>query len=475
MHLNIHFATRCARSRHRDHPELAEVPSVRPAFFCVLRPAQHAQTVLIGSRLSLLAVAALMLVTCCVAFAQTASRGHAKAVIQIWMWGGPSHLDTFDPKPDAGYDYCGPLDKAIPTNVPGIQINAALPLLAKQADKYSIIRSMTHGINAHETAAYMMQTGHAPSVGLVYPTVGAIVSAFKGYGHGYSSLIPPYVVLTESQGRFSEEGFLGPRYKPFVTGGDPSQKVFAVEGIVAAGMTDQRQRARRDLLHSLDTMGRAMPDVPVLRAIDECEDKAYDMILGDARRVFDLSQESDETRDKYGRNWFGQACLVARRLVESGVPYVTINYKGWDTHKQHFQAMARKLPEMDQGMAALLQDLADRKLLDTTIVWWGGEFGRSPKISWEAPWNGGRQHWGSCFSVVLAGGGFVGGKVVGASDAKGEYVVERPVSPQDLIGSILEMLGVDPDGPLPNDKGLDVKVMPSSQTGAGAGRLKEIM
>lgn len=407
--------------------------------------------------------------------APTGAKPHAKAVIQIWMWGGPSQLDTFDPKPDAGYDYCGPLDKAIPTNVPGIQINAALPLLAKQADKYSIIRSMTHGINAHETAAYMMQTGHAPSVGLVYPTVGAIVSLFKGYDHGYSSLIPPYVVLTESQGRFSEEGFLGPRYKPFVTGGDPSQNVFAVEGIVAAGLTDKRQRDRRELLHSLDTLGRAMPDDPTFVSLDKCEDKAYELILGDARKVFDLSQESAETRDKYGRNWFGQSCLVARRLVESGVPYVTINYKGWDTHKQHFQTMTRKLAEMDQGMAALLEDLAERKLLDTTIVWWGGEFGRSPKISWEAPWNGGRQHWGSCFSVVLAGGGFKGGKIVGASDAKGESVAERPVSPQDLIGSILEMLGIDPDGKLPNDKGLDVKVMPSSENEKGGGRLKEIM
>ena len=421
------------------------------------------------------AVAVLMLITCCGAIAQTEAKPHAKAVIQIWMWGGPSQLDTFDPKPDAGYDYCGSLNKPIQTNVPGIQIGESLPLLAQQADKYSIIRSMTHGINGHETAAYMMQTGHAPSVGLVCPSVGAIVSLFKGYDHGYKGLIPPYVVLTESQGRFSEEGFLGPRYKPFATGGDPNQKTFAVEGVVAAGISEQRQRDRRDLLHGLDSLGKAMPDTPVFASLDKCEDKAYEMILGDARKVFDLSQESDATRDKYGRNSFGQSCLVARRLVEQGVPYVTINYKGWDTHKQHFQIMGRKLPEMDQGMAALLQDLSERKLLDTTIVWWGGEFGRTPKIQWEAPWNGGRGHYGNCFSVVLAGGGFKGGKVVGASDAKGEQPAERPVSPQDLIGSILELLGIDPDGKLPNDKGLDVKVMPSAENGPGRGRLKEIM
>ncbi len=199
------------------------------------------------------------------------------------------------------------------------------------------------------------------------------------------------------------------------------------------------------------------------------------MILGDSRKVFDLSQEPDAVRDKYGRNWIGQSCLMARRLVESGVPYITINYKGWDTHKQHFQAMNRMLPQMDQAMAALLQDLSDRGLLDTTIIWWGGEFGRTPKVQWEPPWNGGRGHWGDCFSVVVAGGGFKGGHVVGASDDKAEEVVERPVHPQDLLGSILELLGIDPDGKLPNSNGLDVEVMPSPDNSPGHGRLKEIM
>ena len=279
---------------------------------------------------------------------------------------------------------------------------------------------MTHGINGHETAAYMMQTGHAPGVGLVYPSLGAIVSLFKGYDHGYTGLVPPYIVLTETQGRFSEEGFLGPRYKPFATGGDPSQKQFAVEGVVAPGVSDQRQHDRRELLHSLDSLGKAMPDTPVFTALDKCENSAYDLILGDTRKVFDLSEEPDATRDKYGRNWFGQSCLMARRLVERGVPYVTINYKGWDTHKQHFEIMQRRLPEMDQGMSALLEDLSQRGLLDSTIIWWGGEFGRTPKVQWEAPWNGGRGHFGNCFSVVLAGGGFKGGHVVGASDATGE-------------------------------------------------------
>jgi hypothetical protein len=328
-----------------------------------------------------------------------AQAARARSVIQIWMWGGPSHLDTFDPKPDAGYDYCGPFSRPIPGNVDGIVVGELLPLLAAQADKYSIVRGMTHGINAHETAAYTVQTGRKSGDHQVFPSAGAVVSLFKGYDRGYRGLIPPYVVLTELQGRFSEAGFLGQRYQPFATGGDPAQQRFAVEGIVAQNILDQRQRDRRELLRQLNTFGRMMPANASLDAFLQSGEQAYDLILGDAGKVFDLSQEKDEDRERYGRNTFGQSCLVARRLVERGVPYVTINYKGWDTHKQNFEVMRQKLPQMDKGMAALLQDLAARGLLDQTIVWWSGEFGRSPKISWEPPWNGGRHHHGEVFSA----------------------------------------------------------------------------
>jgi len=424
-------------------------------------------------RRGLLGAAGLTLLSHGRALSRTADQqARAKSVIQIWMWGGPSHLDTFDPKPDAGYDYCGPLNKPIPTNVDGIRIGEMLPLLAQQADKYSIIRSMTHGINAHETASYLVQTGRKPGR-LVYPCAGAVVSLFKGYDQGYAGLAPPHIVLTTPQGRFSEAGFLGQRYKPFATGGDPNQKIFAVEGIVAQGIADQRQRNRRELLHTLDSLGKAMPANRQFSVLDRCEENAYDMMFGEVRNLFDLSNENNDIRDRYGRNTFGQSCLMARRLVEHGVPYITINYKGWDTHKQHFQIMRRRLPEMDQGMAALLQDLAGRGLLDSTIVWWSGEFGRTPKIQWAPPWNGGRGHYGDCFSAVVAGGGFKGGCVVGASDEKGGEVVERPVYPSDLIGSMYELLGIDPDGPLPNSRGLDVKVMPLAEDSGG--RLREIM
>jgi hypothetical protein len=401
--------------------------------------------------------------------------GRARAVIQIWMWGGASHLDTFDPKPEAGANYCGPLDKPIATNVDGIRIGELLPTLAKQADKYSIIRSLTHGVNAHETAAYMVQTGRAAEDRVVCPSAGAVVSLFKGYAAGYNGLIPPYVVLTEPQGRFSEAGFLGSRYKPFATGGDPAQTRFAVEGVVAPGVSEERQKDRRALLEQLDTLGKAVSHDPELAALRDSGKQAYDLILGDAGKVFDLSQEKPELRDQYGRNTFGQSCLMARRLVERGVPYVTINFKGWDTHKQHFQAMRRKLPELDKGMGTLLRDLADRGLLDSTIVWWSTEFGRTPKVQWEAPWNGGRGHYGKVFSAVVAGGGFKGGAVVGASDGKGEEVQERPVHPCDLIASMYELLGIDLNARLPHPQGLDIRVAPSNGDVKSGGRLREIM
>ena len=219
-----------------------------------------------------------------------------------------------------------------------------------------------------------------------------------------------------------------------------------------------------------------MPGNAQLAAAAQAEKQAYEMILGDGAKVFDLSQEKTELRDQYGRNTFGQACLVARRLVEKGVPYITINYQGWDTHRQHFQAMRRQLPQMDKGMATLLQDLSGRGLLDSTILWWSGEFGRTPKIQWEPPWSGGRGHYGRVFSAVVAGGGFKGGRVVGASDARGEEVKERPVYPVDLLASMYDLLGIDGSAKLPNPQGLDLRVLPAAADGVkSAGKLKEIM
>ncbi len=408
--------------------------------------------------------------------AEPAPRASAKAVIQIWLWGGPSHLDTFDPKPEAGSDYCGPFDKPIATSTDGMRICELLPLLARESNRYSLIRSLTHGVNAHETASYMVQTARPQGGRDVFPSMGAVVSLFKGYNAGYQGLIPPYVVLTEPQGRFSEAGFLGSRYKPFATGGDPAQARFIVEGIVSQSISDQRQKDRRELLHSLDTLDQLMAGNPQLAAHQQAESQAYNMILGDGGRVFDLSQEQNALRDRYGRNTFGQSCLVARRLVERGVPYVTINNQGWDTHKQNFQVLRRKLPELDKGLSTLLQDLAGRGLLGSTIVWCCGEFGRTPRVQWEAPWNGGRNHWGRVFSALVAGGGFQSGHVVGSSDAHGEDVKDRPVYPVDLLASMYQLLGIDANARLPHPQGLDVRVAPTAADDVKTGGLlKEIM
>jgi len=398
-----------------------------------------------------------------------------KSVIQIFLWGGMSHNDTWDPKPGTGYDYMGEFDKVIPTNVNGIQLGALFPKLAMQADKYSLIRSMTHRNNGHETAAYLMQTGHLPGGRLAYPSVGAIFTFFKK--DQYKGLIPPYVVMLEAAGRFSEEGFLGPAYKPFSTGGDPNAPRFEVQGIVNRGIDDGRQKARRALGKKVNLLGYGLADAPEMAAAEAAKQKAYGLILGSGKEVFNLDNEPSALRDRYGRHTFGQECLAARRMVEAGVPYVTISFPGgWDTHSNHFATMRRQCPMLDQGLAALLADLSDRGLLESTIVWCTGEFGRGPKIDWQPPWNGGRNHYGNVFTVLIAGGGFKGGRIVGSSDEKGEEVKERPVYPSDLLGSIYLLAGIDATAKLPHPWGLDAYVLDTENEGMkSAGLLEEIM
>jgi len=407
--------------------------------------------------------------------AQTPKAAKAKSVIQVFLWGGMSHIDTWDPKPDAGSEYMGEFPKAISTNADGIQLNSVFPELAKQADKFSLIRGMTHRNNGHETAAYLMQTGHTPGERLAYPSIGAVFALSKK--SEYKGIIPPYVVLTQPQGRFSEEGFLGPLYKPFATGGDPNAQRFEVEGVVAPGITDDRQKTRQALLAKMNTFGDAVHDLGDVSAADEAKERAYELILGAGREVFDLNKEKPALRDRYGRHTFGQGCLAARRLVEAGVPYVVINYPGgWDTHSNHFNTMRRQCPQLDQGLATLLGDLKDRGLLETTVVWCTGEFGRTPKIDYQPPWNGGRNHHGNVFTVLVAGGGFKGGQVVGTSDAKAEDVKDRPVYPVDLLGSIYQLAGIDVNAKLPHPMGIEAHVLPQPEEKVkSAGLLTEIM
>ena len=405
------------------------------------------------------------------------TEGKAKSVIWLWMGGGPPHLDTFDPKPGAGPDYTGPYTKAIPTNVPGIQLCQTMPMMAKIADKYAIIRGMTHHSNGHETAAYMMLTGTMPSDEMVYPSIGSVVALKKGYEGDYKGVLPPFIAVTQPPGRFNMAGFLPNKCRPFATGGYPSSPSFRVSAIVpAAGMTDERLKEREALLQDVDTLGRELRDDTTVAEMDAYQKKAYSLITGDAKKAFDLSGEKKELQDRYGQTGLGRMCLLARRLVENDVPFITVSWGGWDTHKKHFETMDKKLPELDQAFSALLEDLDQRGLLETTIVFWGGEFSGTPKVAQDPPWGGGRHHFCSAFSVVVAGGGFKGGKVVGETDRTGEKVVKRPVYPWDLSASIYKLLGIDPNGRLPHPRGRVVYVTPpTGGTIASGGMLTEIM
>lgn len=408
---------------------------------------------------------------------KTASRTFAKSVIEIWLWGGPSQLETFDPKPDAPHDYNNGL-KSIKTNA-GFEVHEWLPELAKCADLYSVIRSLTHPFPGHETATYLMQTGRNPGGGVTFPALGALISSSRVQdvkkknsvmaSMRYEGELPPFVILTHAKGRFSEVGFLGEAYAPLVTGGRASAKRFEVDGIVPpGGLTKDQLRARFDRAARVD---RLPPD----DAFEAAGAAAREIILGKAAETFDLSREKDQTRLRYGKSEIGQQLLAARRLVEYGVPYISINYSGWDSHKRHFESMKRPTAEMDQAVSALLLDLKERNLLDSTLVWLSGEFGRVPKVDRQPPWNGGRNHFPRCFSALVAGGGFKGGCVVGESDATTDHVKNRPVTPQDFLGSIMELAGVDPDDRLPNPKWLrEYGPVMSPSVKSPCGRLKEI-
>ncbi|MBQ7952507.1 MAG: DUF1501 domain-containing protein [Alistipes sp.] len=390
----------------------------------------------------------LLLAIC---FAADAQR--AKSVILVYLDGGPAQTDTFDPKPEMGRNYHGSYSGVCKTNVEGIEIGEKLPLLASMADKYTLIRSLTHGSNAHETGHYAMITGDTSGGAVVYPSFGAVISYMKR--DSYKGILPSYISVTSANSRFNEGGFLGNEYKSFDTGGKPEAEEYEVEGVVNRAIDRKRMDQRVALLNKFENrpMGK--------QTLDSLRDVNMEFIWGDTREIFNLSTEPDSVRARYGKSRLGQSCLVARRLVEAGVPFVNVRTTGWDTHKKHFQKMNTMLPDLDRALSALLADLDARGLLDSTIVLCGGEFGRSPKVLWEAPWNGGRAHFGAAFSYLVAGGGFHGGKVVGKSDRTGEKVAERPVSPCDLIGTVYLLMGIDPYGTLPHVSEGELPILPS--------------
>lgn len=267
--------------------------------------------------------------------------------------------------------------------------------------------------------------------------------------------------VTSPLARFTEHGFLGADCGASIIGGDPNSDHVRFEGVVPlGGVADDRLPVRRSLLESADALAKSMERNKQFEALDSHQQQAYALVLGEAKRAFQMSQEKPEVRDRYGRNTWGQAFLLARRLVEHGVPFITVNFGGWDTHRDHFGRLKVLMPTLDQAFSALLEDLADRGLLTTTIVTWCGEFGRTPKIDPQPPWDGGRHHYGHAQSVVVAGGGFRGGVVVGETDAKGEFPKHRTLYPWDLSASLYMLLGIDPDSTLPHPHGRVAYVTP---------------
>lgn len=370
--------------------------------------------------------------------AAPAKSARAKAAIFINLAGGPSHLDTFDMKPDAPDEYRGEF-RPISTNVAGIQICEHLPRLAACMDKFAILRGVSHSLAAHELGSQYVNTGNRPIPSLEFPAYGAVVTKELG---GPENL-PLNVAIPRSP---KNAGYLGVRYSALATGSTPKQgQPFAVRGIsLGQGLelTDVQRRQR--LLQDLDRTFEAVErQSELVDGIDRFTEQAHTIITSPrAREAFDVSKESPAFSAPFGSTAFGQSCLLASRLVESGVPFVTIDNGGWDTHNDNWTKLRETLlPPLDEGLAALFTGLEQKGLLDSTTVFVTGEFGRTPKINRE---RGGRDHFARCMFMLMGGGGVRGGQVLGGSDAKGEAPSERSFAPDDVAATFYHTLGIDP-------------------------------
>lgn len=358
--------------------------------------------------------------------------------ILVWQSGGCGHMDTFDLKPDAPKEYRGEF-KPIPTNVPGIQICEHLPYTAKQADKFTILRSMKSKENNHERAINYLLTGYLPLSTIEFPSVGSVVSKQLGPKNG----MPPYVAVPNTFPSYGG-GYLGGVYNPFISG-DANATGYKVRDLSLPVDVDwQRVSDRNHLLKQMDAKFKSVDTAGEIAAMDAFYQKAYDLMRSPAaKKAFDIQSEPQPLRELYGRTPVGQGCLLARRLVEAGVRFVTVA-KGWlnyDTHGDNFNIMKKSLlPEFDRAFAALLQDLDQRGMLSTTLVIAMGEFGRTPKVNSDA----GRDHHNKAWSIAIGGAGIPGGRVLGKTDDKGVEVTDLPVEPEDLLFTIYTLLGVDP-------------------------------
>ncbi|KAA5541787.1 DUF1501 domain-containing protein [Roseiconus nitratireducens] len=369
----------------------------------------------------------------------------ADACILVWQDGGPSHYETFDPKPDAPLEIRGSY-APIATRTPGIFFAEPMKKLAALSDSLAIVRSIRHDQGNHGAGNHYMMTGAPPRIPVgcgafvsFHPSLGSVVSKEVGAPHG----IPAYFSIPNIS-RSGGPNFLGSKYAPFVVPDDPNRSSFRVRDVtIPSGLTDQRFQSRQQIRKHVDNLLRLNDPAtgdPTL-AVDEFYQQSMQIISSpEAQAAFDIHREPDSVRDAYGRDPFGQRALLARRLVSAGVPFVTLYHGGWDHHTDIFQSLDKKLPPFESTVAALIEDLKQQGMLQRTLVVVLGEFGRTPKINER----GGRDHWSNAMSVLFAGGGTAGGQVVGATDRQGYAAVERILAPENFVSTIYRKLGIDP-------------------------------
>lgn len=370
----------------------------------------------------------------------------AKACILIWQDGGPSHYETFDPKPNAPDEYRGEF-KAIQTKLSGVHFAEPMTKLAAMADKLAVVRSIRHDQGNHGAGNHYMMTG-APT--RVPVGCGAFVSFHPSMGSVTAHEMPapdglPSYFSLGGMTRSGGPNFLGARYAPFVVSEDPNAAKFRVRDVaLPAGLADARFEARSELRSEVDRFQRILDKAAgdPASALDEHYEQAHMLMRSqEAQEAFDIGRESDKVRESYGRNSFGQRLLLARRLVQAGVPFITINDGGWDHHKDIFNALKKRLPNWDNSVAGLIADLERLGMLQDTLVIALGEFGRTPQVNKDA----GRDHWSNAMSVMFAGGGCPGGQVIGSTDVKGFSAIERVLSPENFASTVYTKLGIDPD------------------------------
>jgi uncharacterized protein (DUF1501 family) len=390
---------------------------------------------------------------------KTKRHARAKSVLLVYLGGGLSHHDSFDPKPDAPAEIRGQY-KPIDTAVPGLKIGELLPNLARNMNRLTVVRSGAHNNDHHETATNWVLCGRFGSLFGDYPAIGAVVA----HETGFTGQLPPYVAIPRNPSftwELGKSAFLGGRYESFKTG-DPNAADYKVQDLTAAEAISPKQAERRDtLLRAVDGLAKSVQNNDQVDTFDEFHQRAAAMTLSsEARGAFAIDKETDKLRDRYGRTTFGQSVLLGRRLIERGVKFVTVNYGGWDHHAKIFDSLNNKLPEFDRGLSALLEDMDSRGLLDETLIAVFGEFGRSPKINKDV----GRDHWGPAASLLFAGAGVQRGGVVGQTDKQGGAVTRRPVAPADVACTIYEALGIDPRKHLVAPDGRPIEILDTGET-----------